>query len=88
MSFTPSKTILISFNQIISTSYNLSGNPINTTHSHKDLGVIVSDNLNWNLVRHIGPCVLYEDLLILLTRKYSCSFKMLNLVYKLPCVLC
>ena len=55
MSFTPSKTILVSFNQIISTSYNLSGNPINTNHSHKDLGVIVSDNLNWNLVRHIGP---------------------------------
>ena len=41
-------------------TYNIRGNPINTTHSHKDLGVIVSDNLNWNiyitmlfLVRHI-----------------------------------
>ena len=27
---------------------NIRGNPINTTHSHKDLGVIISDNLNWN----------------------------------------
>ena len=49
LSFNPSKSIHVSFNQTISTSYNISGNPINTTHSHKDLGVIVSDNLNWNL---------------------------------------
>ena len=49
LSLNPSKSIHISFNQAISTSYNIIGNSINTTHSHKDLGVIVSDNLNWNL---------------------------------------
>ena len=49
LSFNPSKGIHVSFNQTISTWYNISGNPINTTHSHKDLGVIVSDNLNWNI---------------------------------------
>ena len=34
--------------QFLHHNYNIIGNPINTTHSHKDLGVIVSDNLNWN----------------------------------------
>ena len=49
LSFNPSKSIHMSFNQNISTSYNIRGNPINTTHSHRDLGVIISDNLNWNI---------------------------------------
>ena len=49
LSFNSSKSIHVSFNQTISTSYNISGNPINTIHGHKDLGVIVSDNLNWNI---------------------------------------
>ena len=44
LSFNPSKSIHVSFNQTIFTSYNIRGNPINTTHSHKD-----SDNLNWNI---------------------------------------
>ena len=44
LSFNPSKSIHVSFNQTISTSYNIRGNPINTTHSHKD-----TDNLNWNI---------------------------------------
>ena len=44
LSFNPSKSIHVSFNQTISTSYNIRGNPINTTHRHKD-----SDNLNWNI---------------------------------------
>ena len=35
LSFNPSKSIHVSFNQTISTSYNISGNPINTTHSHR-----------------------------------------------------
>ena len=48
LSFNPSKSTHVSFNQDISTSYNIRGNPINTTHSHKDLGVIISDNLNCN----------------------------------------
>ena len=48
LSFNPSKSTHVSFNQNISTSYNIRGNLINTTHSHKDLGVIISDNLNWN----------------------------------------
>ena len=41
--------VTMSFNQNIRTSYNIRGNPINTTHSHRDLGVIISDNLNWNI---------------------------------------
>ena len=49
LSFNPSKSIQVSFNQKISISYNIRGNPINTTHSHRDLGVIISDNLNWNI---------------------------------------
>ena len=49
LSFNPSKSIHMSFNQNIPTSYNIRGNPINTTHSHRDLGVIISDNLNWNI---------------------------------------
>ena len=48
LSFNPSKSIHMSFIQNISTSYNIRDNPINTTHSHRDLGVI-SDNLNWNI---------------------------------------
>ena len=50
LSFNPSKSIHVSFNQNISTSYNIRGNvnPINTTHSHRDLGVIISDDLNWS----------------------------------------
>ena len=49
LSFNPLKSTHVSFNQNISTSYNIRGNPINTTHSHKDLGVIISDILNWNI---------------------------------------
>ena len=49
LSFNPSKSTHVSFNQNISTSYNIRGNPINTTHNHKNLRVIISDDLNWNI---------------------------------------
>ncbi|MCY3929513.1 MAG: reverse transcriptase family protein [Acidobacteria bacterium] len=49
LSFNPSKSSHLSFNHRILTSYNIRGNSINTTHNHKDLGVIISDNLNWNI---------------------------------------
>ena len=49
LSFDPSKSIHVSFNQTISTSYNIRGNPISTMHSHKNLEVTISDNLNWNV---------------------------------------
>ena len=49
LSFNPSKSNHMSFNQNIRTSYNIRGNPINTTHCHRDLGVIISDDLNWNI---------------------------------------
>ena len=46
LSFNPSKSTHVLFNQNISISHNIRGNPINT--SYKDLGVIISDNPNWN----------------------------------------
>ena len=62
----PSKSIHVSFDQTISTSYKIRGNPISTTHSLKNLGVTIRDSLNWNLlflVRHTGSEVLYKELL-------------------------
>ena len=49
LSFNPSKSIHVLFNQTISTSYNISSSPISSTHSHKDLELTISDNLNWNI---------------------------------------
>ena len=48
LSFNSSKSIHISFNCKISTSYNIRDTPINSNHSHKDLGIIINDSLNWN----------------------------------------
>ena len=47
LSFHPSKSTHLSFKCKVSTSYNINGSSINPSHSHKDLGVIISDNLNW-----------------------------------------
>ena len=48
LSFNSSKSTHISLNCKSLTSYNIRGMPINTTHNHKDLGIIINDNLNWN----------------------------------------
>jgi len=48
LSFNSYKSIHISFNCKISASYNIRDIPINTTHSHKDLGIVTNDSLNWN----------------------------------------
>ena len=37
----------MSFNSKITTSYNINDGPIKTSHLHKDLGVMISDDLNW-----------------------------------------
>ena len=50
LSFNPSKSICVSCNHKSSISYNIRSNFINTTHNHKDLGVTISDNLNWNIL--------------------------------------
>jgi len=48
LSFYPSKSTHLSFKCKFTTSYCINSNPINFSHSHKDLGVLISDNLNWN----------------------------------------
>ena len=47
LSFNPSKSVHISFSSKLPTSYILNECPINSSSSHKDLGVIVS-NLQWH----------------------------------------
>ena len=48
LSFNSSKSTHVSLNRT-PTSYNIRNDPITTTHNHKDLGIIISCNLNWNL---------------------------------------
>ena len=49
LSFNPSKSVHISFSSKPPTSYILSNEcPINSPSSHKDLGVIVSSDLQWH----------------------------------------
>ena len=48
LSFHSSKSTHLSFKCKFTSTYNINGNPINTSHLHKDLGVLISDNLNWN----------------------------------------
>ena len=48
--FNPSKSTHVSFNQkFLHYITSEVANPTNTTHSHKDLRVIISDSLNWNI---------------------------------------
>jgi len=49
LSFHPSKNIHLSFKSKYTTSYYINGNTINSSHSHKDLGVWISDNLTWDI---------------------------------------
>ena len=37
----------------VTTSYNINDSPIKTSHLHKDLGVMISDDLNWDKHRRI-----------------------------------
>ena len=48
LSFNPSKSVHISFSSKLPTSYILNNCPINSSSSHKDLGVIVSTDLQWH----------------------------------------
>ena len=49
--FHPTKSTHLSFKSKVITSYNINGSAINSAHSHKDLGVMISDNLN-QIVHH------------------------------------
>ena len=49
-----SKCIYLSFNNKTPTSYSLDGNTLPRLHSHRDLGIQISDNLSWeNHYKHI-----------------------------------
>ena len=49
LSFKPSKTVHVSYNSKISTSYSINDSTINLKSHHKDLGIVVSDDLQWHL---------------------------------------
>ena len=49
LSFNFSKSTHISLNFKTLTSYNIRGIPIKTMHNHKDLGVLIKDNLDWDI---------------------------------------
>ena len=48
LSFNPSKSVHISYNSKFSTSYTINNLIINSESFHKDLGVIISGDLQWN----------------------------------------
>ena len=48
LSFHPSKSCHLSFNQKLPTSYTINGITINSLPTHKDLGVLISNNLEWS----------------------------------------
>ena len=48
LSFNPSKSVHISYNFKFSTSYTINNLIINSESFHKDLGVIISSDLQWN----------------------------------------
>ena len=48
LSFHPSKSCHLSFNQKFPTSYTINGTTINSLPVHKDLGVLISNNLEWS----------------------------------------
>jgi len=48
-SFNSSKSTHISLKCKTLTSNNINDTPISTSHNHKDLGVIINDNLDWNI---------------------------------------
>ena len=47
LSFHPSKSCHLSFNQKFLTSYTINGSTIPSLPEHKDLGVLISNNLEW-----------------------------------------
>ena len=48
LSFNPSKSVHISYNSKFSTSFTINNLIINSESFHKDLGVIISRDLQWN----------------------------------------
>ena len=49
VSFNSSKSTHILLNCKTLTSYNIRGTPIKTMHNHKDLGILIKDNLDWDI---------------------------------------
>ena len=48
MYFNPTKIIHLSINAKVSTEYRIPGTDIMTRRVHRDLGIIMSDDLSWN----------------------------------------
>ena len=48
MYFNPTKSIHLSINTKVSAEYIIAGTDIMTRGVHKDLGIIMSDDLSWN----------------------------------------
>jgi len=55
-------------------SYYTRGMPISTTHSHKDLGMVINDNLNWNVHHDAILSKAYEELLFLYQPKPNYTY--------------
>ena len=49
LSFHPSKSLHLSFNQKFFTSYTINATVINSLMTHKDLGILISSDLEWSL---------------------------------------
>ena len=56
LSFNPSKSVHISYNSKFSISYTTNNLIVNSESFHKDLGVIISSDLQW--IKHIRFLVL------------------------------
>jgi len=48
MYFNPTKSIHLSINAKVSTEYRIASTDIMTRSVHKDLGIVMSDDLSWN----------------------------------------
>ena len=77
--FNSSKSCHLSFNRKFPTSYTISGNIIITKQSHKDLGVTLSDNLEWKTHHDIILSKAYKTL-GLVRRTFSSSIPPLTKV--------
>ena len=79
LDFNSSKSCHLSFNRKYPTSYTISGNIIITKQSHKDLGVTLSDNLEWKTHHDIILSKAYKTL-GLVRRTFSSSIPPLTKV--------
>jgi len=72
--FDPSKSCHLSFKQKFTTSYTINSNTITLQQIHKDLGVLVSINLEWS-THHVGRAY---KILGLIRRTFSSSIQPLT----------